>query len=123
MKKKTIGIVGSRRRVGLKVFQRIEKKLLELVEEHGMDKIELVSGGCSKGADSYAEILAKKHQLTIKIYYAKWDKYGKGAGLKRNTYIAEDADILIATPAEDRTGGAEDTIRKATSLKKEIILL
>ena len=116
---KVIGIVGSRRRVNLRVFQAIEKKLLEIYE----DSDELVSGGCPKGADSYAEILAKKHQIPIKIYYAQWNKYGKGAGFKRNTNIAEDSDVLIATPAEDRTGGTEDTIKKFENRGKSAILL
>ena len=116
---KSIGIVGSRRRVSVKDFQKIEKKLLAIYEEGDY----IVSGGCPTGADSYAEILAKKHQIPIMIYYARWNVYGKGAGHKRNTDIAEDADVLIATPAEDRTGGTEDTIKKSLNLGKEVILL
>ena len=116
---KTIGIVGSRRRTGTKTFQSIERKLLELYEEGES----LVSGGCPTGADSYAEVLAKKHQIPIMIHYARWKKYGKSAGFTRNTDIAKDSDILIATPAEDRTGGTEDTIKKATKLGKKVYLL
>ena len=116
---KTIGIVGSRRRVGTKVFQTIETKLLELYE----DGDTIVSGGCANGADSYAELLAKKHQIPIMIYYAQWKKYGRSAGFKRNSNIAQDSDILIAAPAEDRRGGTEDTIKKASKLGKKICLL
>jgi len=116
---KTIGIVGSRRRCDVKVFQKIERHLLGVYE----DGDELVSGGCPFGADHYAEVLARKHQIPIKIYYAKWKIYGKIAGFKRNTNIAADCDILIATPAEDRTGGTEDTIKKAQELGKQIYIL
>lgn len=83
----------------------------------------MVSGGCPTGADSFAEILAKKHQIPIMIHYAKWNIYGKVAGFKRNTDIATDSDILIATPAQDRTGGTEDTIKKAKKMGKTIVLL
>jgi hypothetical protein len=116
---KTIGIVGSRRRKGLKVFQAIESKVLELYEDGDI----IVSGGCPEGADSYAEIISRKHQIPIMIHYARWNKLGKQAGFARNTNIAKDCDILIATVASDRTGGTEDTIRKTILLDKEIILL
>lgn len=105
---KTIGIIGSRRRDSLEDLAICEKKFLELYE----DGDEIVSGGCPAGGDRFAEKLAKKYQVTIKIYYAQWNKLGKRAGFERNTYIARDSDELIAVVAEDRTGGSEDTVRK-----------
>ena len=116
---KIIGIVGSRRRTDIKDFQVIEKKLMEIYE----DGDRIVSGGCPTGADSFAEILAKKHQIPIMIHYAKWKKYGKSAGFLRNTDIANDSDVLIATPAYDRTGGTEDTIKKFENFGKTLYLL
>ena len=116
---KTIGIIGSRRRTSNKDFAQLEAKFLEIYK----DGDELVSGGCPSGGDAWCEILAKKYQAPIKIYYAQWDKLGKGAGFARNTYIARDSDILIALTAHDRLGGAEDTIKKAEKMKKKIILL
>lgn len=116
---KTIGIIGSRRRNSEEDFKQLEKKFLEIYK----DGDAIVSGGCATGGDRYAEILAKKYQVTIKIYYAQWDKIGKGAGFARNTYIAKDSDVLISLCASDRTGGAEDTIKKATKMNKEIIIL
>ncbi len=116
---KTIGIVGSRRRNSQEDFNSLEKKFLETYKEGD----HIVSGGCPKGGDFYAEILAKKYQIPIKIYYAQWDKLGKIAGFTRNTNIAEDCDVLIALVASDRSGGTEDTIKKAKYMNKEIILL
>ena len=104
---KTIGIIGSRRRDTIDDFKDCEKIFLEIYE----DGDEIISGGCPKGGDKFAEMLAKKHQVTIKIYYAQWNKLGKGAGFARNTYIAN-SDVLISVCSEDRKGGAEDTIRK-----------
>jgi hypothetical protein len=116
---KTIGIVGSRRRDTADDFNMCEKAFLEIYKEGD----HLVSGGCSRGGDRFCEILAKKYQIPIKIHYAQWDKLGKKAGMIRNTDIAKDCDILMAVVAEDRTGGAEDTVRKATTFGKEIILV
>jgi len=116
---KTIGIVGSRRRNSKEDYNLLEKWFLEVYEEGD----QLVSGGCSSGGDKFCEIIARKFQVPIKIYYAQWNKLGKGAGFIRNTYIARDADILIALVADDRTGGTEDTIKKAQGMNKKIIIL
>ena len=105
---KVIGIIGSRRRKSKSDYKQLEDKFLSIYEEGD----EIVSGGCPKGADAMGEHLAKKHQVTIKIYYAKWNYLGKRAGFARNTYIARDADEIIAMVAEDRTGGTEDTVKK-----------
>ena len=115
---KVIGIVGTRRRNSQKDFLQCEKKFLDVYE----DGDEIVSGGCPQGADRYAEVIAKKHQIPIKIYYAQWNKLGKRAGFARNGDIAQDADVLIAVVSDDRSGGTEDTIKKFGD-KGELILL
>jgi len=121
---KTIGIVGSRSRDGDEDLELCKDVFVRIYKEG--DKI--VSGGCPKGGDRFAEIIAKDFNLTkengkLIIYPAEWDKHGKSAGFKRNIYIAQDADVLIAVIAKDRKGGTEDTIRKAEKLKKQIILI
>ncbi len=45
--------------------------------------IVIVSGG-ARGADRLAERYAKEHGYQLKIFYAKWDEYGKSAGYRRN---------------------------------------
>jgi hypothetical protein len=117
---KTIGIVGSRRRDSRADHRACVKAFNKLYKPG--DRI--VSGGCPKGGDRFAELIAKRRGLTITIHYPDWDGPAKkGAGFVRNTKIAEECDILIALPADDRTGGTEDTIRKAAKLKKKIVLV
>jgi hypothetical protein len=105
---KVIGIIGSRRRNTLRDYDAVREKFLELYE----DGDRIVSGGCPQGGDRFAEQLAIEFQVPIMIYYARWKKLGKAAGFIRNVDIANEADILIACVAEDRTGGTEDTIKK-----------
>jgi len=105
---KTIGIIGSRRKDSQKDYKLVERKFLEVYKPGDI----IVSGGCPKGGDRFAEIIAEKFIIPIKIYYAEWDKYGRGAGFVRNGYIARDSDEMIAYVTEDRTGGTEDTIKK-----------
>ena len=117
---KTIGIVGSRSRNSKEDYEKCVEAFLSAYEYGN----EIVSGGCPKGGDNFAEIIARKYQIPIKIYYAQWDKLGKSAGFARNGDIAKAADVLIAVVAKDRKGfGTEDTIKKAEKLGKRIVLV
>lgn len=106
---KKIGIIGSRRRNSIQDYAEIKNHFLNTLSPKG-DTI--ISGGCPKGGDRFAEILAKTYSIPITIYKANWKKYGKSAGFIRNTDIAKESDILIACVAPDRTGGTENTIKK-----------
>lgn len=114
-----IGIVGTRRKDHYTDQIRLEKALDKIIKSG--DK--LVSGGCPKGADRFAENIAKARGLTITIHYPDWDQHKQAAGIIRNTDIAKSCDILLAMVADDRTGGTEDTIRKAEKLGKKVIVV
>jgi predicted Rossmann fold nucleotide-binding protein DprA/Smf involved in DNA uptake len=55
---------------------------------------EIISGGAN-GADKLGEILAAKLNKTLTIMPAEWDKYGKGAGYRRNEEMAELGDAVL----------------------------
>ena len=110
-----IGIVGSRRRNTKEDYQKVEEAFLKIYK----DGDSICSGGCSKGGDRFAEQIAIKFKVPIKIFPARWDLYGRAAGFKRNTTIAQESDILIACRSLDMTGGTEDTIRKFKKLKPD----
>ncbi len=127
---KVIGIVGSRRRNTDTDLKQLLTAFLEIYKPG--DKI--VSGGCTQGGDKFAELIAEKLNLTeengfLIIHRPKTVPKGSqysdyvNANYTRNTLIAEDCDILLALVARDRTGGTENTIKTATKLGREIILL
>ena len=116
---KIIGIVGSRRRNKSEDYKKVLEKFEEIYEVG--DKI--VSGGCPKGGDRFAEIIAKELDIPIIIHYPNWSRQGRAAGFIRNVLIVRDCDILIACVLEDRKGGTEDTIKKAERLGKEVYLV
>lgn len=105
---KVIGIVGSRRR-DTDLDLCLTEEAFEEIYEKG-DTI--VSGGCPFGGDRFAERIARICKVPIKIHKPDWAKHGRSAGFNRNSYIAKDADVLIAVVASDRKGGTEDTIKK-----------
>ena len=116
---KVIGIIESRRRDTKEDIEECRKVFLSIYEQGDT----LVSGGCPKGGDRFCQIFAHDYNIDIKIHWADWEQYGKSAGFKRNTYIAQDADILICVAHQDRKGGTEDTIAKAIKLGKKIVLV
>lgn len=133
--RKIIGIVGSRRRnteddclLCCIAFSRIYRP---------GDCI--VSGGCRKGADNFAELIAAEYGLSVVrskeealalssggiiIHYPDFDTYGSPfAYFQRNGLIAVDCTTLVAVVALDRTGGTEDTIRKTLALSKPVHII
>jgi len=118
-----IGIIGTRRRNEDQDFKKVEQELLYQIRQNVDKEIKLVSGGCPRGGDRFAEELARKYNLPIILHRAEWGKYGKYAGFHRNGDIAKDADILIACVSEDRTGGTEDTIQKYLKMGKHRLVI
>ena len=74
-----------------------------LKEEIGkLPKPSLIVSGKAKGADSLGEVYAAEFGIPTKIFPALWRPNGeggdfdKGAGMKRNVSIVENADAIIA---------------------------
>ena len=108
---KRIGIVGSRRRNHYDDKMVVENKFFSVYEEGDW----IVSGGCPKGGDRFAEMIAKENGIPILIFHPDWARFGKGAGFIRNGEIAKYSDILIACVARDRTGGQRTQSRNSLS--------
>lgn len=106
-----IGIIGSRRRDSRVDRAKVINAFNDLYQSGDM----IVSGGCPKGGDRFAEVIAKTDGVPILIFYPNWKKFGRGAAFVRNKSVADMADIMIACVAEDRKGGTEDTIGKFIS--------
>ncbi len=105
-----IGIVGSRQ---FNDYVSFEKCVFKILSNWNINfkNITIISGG-AQGADTLAEIFAKKYNISMTIYKPDWKKYGKGAGIMRNTDIINECTHVIAFPS--RTGkGTQDSIRKA----------
>lgn len=79
-----IAVIGSR---SLNV-SNLEKYLPQGVTE-------IVSGG-ARGIDSCAREYAKAHGIKLTEFLPEYNRYGKGAPLKRNLQIIDYADEVIA---------------------------
>ena len=116
-----IGIVGSRRRSSdidykliADIFDRCVKDsgIGTSIKPYSYGDVQIISGGCGRGADRFAETIASNRGVPITIYWPDWQRFEMSATFVRNGRIAKDSDILIACVAPDRKGGTEDTIAK-----------
>jgi hypothetical protein len=110
---KTIGIIGTRKRDSKQDFRLVYSEFEKVYEEGDT----ICSGLCPKGGDRFAVILSEMYDTKVLWFPVQWGKYGKSAGFRRNTDIAENSDILIACVSPDRKGGTEDTVRKFINMK------
>lgn len=69
----------------------IDGCLCDLEKEN---EIVIISGGAT-GADALGERYAKEKGFKLEKYAADWEKYGRGAGPKRNRQMAEIGDFVI----------------------------
>jgi len=104
-------VVGSRTITDYKIVKNI-------LDEHNISTI--ISGG-AKGIDQLAERYANEKNLEKIIYLAKWDEFGRGAGMVRNTEIIKDADEVVAI-WDGTSKGTENSINLAKKLNKPLYL-
>lgn len=123
-----IGIIGCRARDSFKDYMLVCETVLKLQER--IEITDIVSGGCKKGGDRFAEIIAHELKIIPTIFYPQCSKNSpkyiyREEAFKRNWKIAQNSDILIALVSKERTGGTEDTIRKFLlhHAEKDLILI
>lgn len=108
-----LAIVGCRSYSDYETFKII---INNYIDEIGAKPDTIISGG-AKGIDSMAEKYAKENNIPVNIFHADWDKYGKIAGILRNTDIIKSSTHVIALPSK-KSVGTYDSINKAKKANK-----
>ncbi len=90
----------------LKKFKITKKSVSEIVS------------GCAKGPDTGGKEVAEEHQIKVKSFPADWNKFGNGAGYKRNIEMGNYGDKLLAI-WDGSSSGTEHMINTMKERKKE----
>jgi cell division ATPase FtsA len=111
-----VGVVGSRRRTDR---EAVEAYIAELAPG-----TVVVTGG-AQGPDCWAKQAARARGLEVVVHKpdlggvrTRWEAADRFYA--RNQHIVDDSHMLIAFVAPDRTGGTEDTIRRAVRAGKPV---
>jgi len=83
------------------------------------DDVDLIISGGAKGVDTLAENYADKHKISKLILRPQYNKYKKGAPLKRNEKMIELADRVLVI-YDGKSNGSKYTIEHARKLNKPI---
>lgn len=89
-----------------------------LAEKQRTHDIVVVSG-TARGADSLGERYARERGYQLRRFPADWERYGKAAGYRRNSQMADNADALIAF-WDGQSRGTKNMIEMAKKKKLEI---
>lgn len=84
------------------------------------DVTEIVSGG-ARGIDTLGERWASDNNVSLKIFPADWDTYGKAAGPIRNAQMAKYADALVAI-WDGKSRGTSNMIGEAKDLGLKVVV-
>lgn len=102
-----VAIIGSRNLVNVEISKYIPENVTEII-----------SGG-ARGIDTLAEEWAEKNGIPKTIIKPEYERFKRGAPLKRNEKIVELADVIIAL-WDGKSRGTKFTIDYAKELKKEV---
>jgi hypothetical protein len=92
------------------------------LSEYIHEKPECIISGGAKGIDTLAEKWAKENMIKTIIFKPEYDRYGKGAPLRRNHTIVENADLIYAF-WDGESRGTKHTIDYAIDNQKDIKII
>ncbi len=80
----------------------------------------ILSGGAN-GVDKLGEQWAVEYNRPLEVYPADWERYGRGAGFKRNALMASKADALIAV-WDGKSHGTHHMIQIANNMGLKVFV-
>jgi hypothetical protein len=78
-----------------------------------MDPEDVVVSGGARGVDTVAAIAARARGMSVVVIPADWSRYGRDAGMIRNTEIVRSVDRVVAF-WDGRSPGTKNTMDTAT---------
>jgi len=86
------------------------------------DDTDLIISGGARGMDTVAEAYADAHQISKLIIRPDYEKYGRGAPLRRNDVMVDKADAVIAV-WDGVSRGTKYTIDRAKEKNKQLTVI
>lgn len=108
-----LAIQGSR---SLKDKRKDVLKIIETeIEKHNPEIV--ITSGEPDGVCRLAQLYCKRNKITVKLYYASFRKYARGAWHHRSKAIIEEADYIIFIH-DGKSGGTRNELKMAIKFGK-----
>lgn len=88
-------------------YDVIEDRLRELPQDV------TIIHGAAKGADRFADEVALKFGYNVEVFLPDWERYGRGAGHRRNSEMLNQEPDLVLAFHRNNSNGTAGTIREA----------
>lgn len=111
-------IIAGCRHFGATIYYDVVK---QAISDSGFPIDEVVCG-CAKGVDQWGSKFAIDNDIPVTNFVPDWEAFGKAAGPRRNTEMAEYGDALIAV-WDGKSRGTADMIRKARVEGLEVFIV
>jgi hypothetical protein len=108
--------------VGSRTFQDYSLLRQSILDHVNIEALQTIISGGATGADALAERFAAEFHLQLECYPADWRHYGRAAGPKRNSLIAQACDACIAFPIGS-SPGTTDAIKKCRAKAKPVFVI
>ncbi len=115
---KRVVVCGSREYENYDEAKRFLEESIGSVEK---GKLMILSGAC-RGADRLGERFAQEKGYSVEYYPAQWEKYGRGAGIRRNKEMAEKCDMVICF-WDGKSRGTASMIEFAKKKEKQVLIM
>ncbi len=76
-------------------YELMKRKLDHILSKVSLKRDIIIISGTARGADSLGERYAREKGYKVERFSADWNRFGKSAGYKRNTQMAEVAQACI----------------------------
>jgi len=89
-------------------------------------KPDVVIEGEARGADSMAREVAESLEIVVEKYPANWEKYGKSAGMVRNTQMLKEGkpDLVLAFHDDiENSKGTKNMVAQARKAGIETVII
>ena len=103
-------------------YSLLVEELEKLANTTLQDKAVSIVSGMARGADSLAYHYARTNNIHVYQFPADWNKYGKGAGYKRNEAMGRMADGVLAF-WDGKSRGTKHMIEAMTLMGKDVFTI
>jgi hypothetical protein len=99
----------------------MDRELRKLIPKGSEDFYSPITGGAN-GADTLAFNWALNNDVSVDVVPAKWEQYGKRAGILRNELMIDDCDLLLSF-WDGQSPGTKHAIEYAVSKYKPVTVI